>query len=278
MPPNANGGRTEAMHLIEELENRLALSSMNVPAVISAARIAVVYHDHAVARGVVERLQDDLSHILQQAQPLFKAGFAATDPVAGQAIAVSVGGQAGQLIITVKDAVQSPMLLVLLLYLVAVQNQTPPGAYERLLAVLDGDEDAAQDAFSPLNFSADVARIALHLEGQGTKLLNLHEISVAQHLEEVLHQISNDGERQLFAVGDRPRYDPEMDDAFLTLQNTGVFSSRLGEWSYEAEPEIFLGHAGMLVVDGWCDRPVWLAELVTTISNGYPPQDRKSVV
>ena len=100
MPPNANGGRTEAMHLIEELENRLALSSMNVPAVISAARIAVVYHDHAVARGVVERLQDDLSHILQQAQPLFKAGFAATDPVAGQAIAVSVGGQAGQLIIT----------------------------------------------------------------------------------------------------------------------------------------------------------------------------------
>lgn len=260
--------RNGAMTLIHDLQTRLEPQLTKVPAVISAAEIRVRYSDDAVARGIVGRVAQDLSDSVLAALPLFAAGFCAIDRTAGQGIGMTVGQHPSEIVVTVENAAHNPMLLQLLLYLIAVQNQSPPGAYERLLAVLDGDEDAAAAIYAPLDFAGNVTRITARLHGNEPHAFDLSQPLPRAGSAAIAARISSDGGRQVFSAGTSPYYSDDMDNGFLTLQNAGVFAKQLGEPSPTEEPEIFVDRAAHVVVDGWHDAPDWLAELLWTISGG----------
>lgn len=258
------------MTLIHDLQARLDPQLTDVPAVISAAEIRVRYSEDAGARGIVGRVAQDLSDSVLAALPLFAAGFCAMDRAAGQSIGMAVDPQPSQIVVTVENAAHSPMLLQLLLYLIAVQNQSPPGAYERLLAVLDGDREAAAELYAPLDFAGNVTQIAVRLQGRDPHAFDLSQPQVRAGLAGLVAQINSDGGRQVFSAGTSPHYSDDMDNGFLTLQNTGVFARQPGVPSLAEEPEIFVDRGGHVVVDGWHDAPDWLAELLWTISGGQP--------
>lgn len=251
-----------------------------VPAVTTGLQITLRHSDAAILRGVPDRVAEAVGDRLADALPLLRAGYGAVAPDAGAGLDATVAVRADGLTVTLTRAAHHPLLVQLVLRLVLAESQTPPGAWQRLLSALDGDEEAAREAFEPLAHD-DIAALSLVVEGDGTG----HDprpfapLDVWLHPELVL--LAADIARQVAADSedeDGALYIPlppgaalgeAIENGFLSLQNARVFSASADASDPLPEPELYVvGQPPNLVVQGWADDPAWLAELVRVLVQG----------
>ncbi|MDO5622975.1 MAG: hypothetical protein Q4G24_16130 [Paracoccus sp. (in: a-proteobacteria)] len=255
------------MTLTDLLLTRFLPRMPELPFSISRARIEVAFTLEAIARGVPSEVIEGVGARLEDVISLFRAGYAATAFGSGQQMQLTLHTQADGYTIDIADAAHSHLLVQILLRLVVAESQTPPGAYNRLLAALDGDEEAAREAYTPLDFLADTRHVTVTAEGDGTMNFMLAPPLIRSDLTTLIGEVSSkDDESQVFTMPRGAWLDEDIEDGFLSLQNSGVFSEDTTVSG--PEPEIFITEDGTLRADGWSDDPAYLAELIWVIAQG----------
>ncbi|MDO5657435.1 MAG: hypothetical protein Q4G36_03810 [Paracoccus sp. (in: a-proteobacteria)] len=255
------------MKLTDLLLTRLSPQMPELPVSISRARIKVSFTAEAIARGVPAQVMEGIGARLGDATALFRAGYAATAFGLGQHVQLTLRAQTDGYMIDVADAVHSQLLVQIMLRLAAAEGQTPFSAYDRLLAAVDGDEAAAQEAYFPLNFLADTHAVTVTAEGEGAKEFTLAPPLTRPDLAALIGEISSkDAQLQLFTMPSGTSLEEEVENGFLSLQNSGVFGRDIAV--SEPEPEIFITGEDRFGVDGWSDDPAYLAELLWVLARG----------
>lgn len=256
------------MTLNDLLLARITPLPQHLPAALTSLRIEVAFTPEAIRRGVPAQVIEGVDARLQDAAPLFRAGFAASSFGLGGRAEFAVRVPSGGYVITASGIDHSPLQLQILLRLIVAENQTPPGAYQRLLAALDGDEQAARDAFFPLDFLKDVAAVTVSADGDGAAVFTMDPPALRDDLTSLAARISTDGEAQSFSLPQGTSLDEAVENGFLSLQNAGIFRTDVA--STGPEPELFLQNdAGTaLIVDGWSDDPAYLAEMLWVLARG----------
>jgi hypothetical protein len=253
----------------EALAAKLILPGGALPRTITDLKIEVAHTPVAIDRGVPARLKEDIADILKAIGPLFAAGFSGMG--ASSTFKLKLGGDAQGVRITISGANHTPMLVTLMLRLIEVFSQTPAGAYEYLLDMLDGDEEEAKAAFNPLSFVADVASVTVTAPGEPRDPYTVAAPSLRPDLAPLVAAINVEDDRQIFNVPRNAQYDDALDHGFMTLLGHGVFRPLRDDSSMVEEPEIFIqpaDRAAQVVVDGWNDDPLYLAELLRVIAGG----------
>lgn len=241
-----------------------------LPAEIRQATILVRHSPDAVSRGIPTRVAEAVEERLRDALPLLRAGYAAVAPGSGRELLLNVLPSQDGYAIEIADAAHTPLLAQILFRLLIAENQTPPDAWQRLLAALDGDEAAAKDAFAPLDFVNDVATLRFEAQGVGQQDFTLTPAVLRSELAGIVEQLSAKGERQAFLLPAAAVLDEDQENGFLSLQNARIFSRDLDRRAGD-EPEIFLegdAASSILVAEGWTEDPIWLAELLWTLARG----------
>ena len=252
----------------EALRQKLVGGTPVVPAQIGTLRIAVTHLPGPIERGVPARVGTELSELLAQALPLFAAGFCAAEaaaPGAAAAIAGRVETMERGFVLTLTGAAHGPRLPHVMLRVIEAKSQTPAGAYERLLDLLDGDEEEAKAVFNPLSLAADVAAIEVAADGTGEAVsLQLDRAPAHAGLDPWSATIPRDAERLIFEGASFAKFDDRIDNAVLSLFDTGCFHD-FG--AVPGQPELFV-QGGRFMVEGWDGAPVFLTELLQAVSGG----------
>jgi hypothetical protein len=263
------------MTRLEALLARVNMPAGGVPQVLTGLSLTIHYAQGAVDRGSVASMLDGLNDECQAIIPLFAAGFAGAGPVASFAIKVSQPGHDMGLI-EVSGAAHDSRLLFLLLRLIEAGHQTPPGAWERLLYSLDGDEDEARAAFNPRNLAQDVLGIFVTLQGHGAT--RPFDLAMPQSVAElapltlaIAHELPQTDILR-FTLPSHMADTGALEHGFLTFQNAGVFSQLNDSVPHRpGEPEIMVEPAGQgaeVTVEDWTDAPVFLAEYLRVLAGG----------
>ncbi|EHM00335.1 hypothetical protein HMPREF9946_02687 [Acetobacteraceae bacterium AT-5844] len=265
------------MNRLETLAARLQITRGGVPARLTVLSIDLRHTAEAVAKGRPDRLAGELEATFETIRPLFAAGFAGAPGAETGDIRFSVTPDAGGLRIAVTHAGHGPLLVWLLIRAIEAQAQTPPGAFERLLTLLDGDKEAARRMFDPLDFAADIARITVEAVGEPLHALELSRPPLRPDLAPIAAQIEPGRDPLRFAVPEDASLDEAVEHGFLTLLDLGVFSHPSLPPPDVGEAELHLHRlpgGAEFVVTGWADEPCFLAELLHVIADGEPASVR----
>lgn len=239
-----------------------------IPSRITGARIDLSFTEDSQARGSPGQMARGLEWTVPDLAQLFAAGFAAGVPGEGAGIALTLTPTASGLSLRVEGAAHRPMMLYCLLKLLEVAAQTPAGAYERLLDLMEGDEAAAREAFSPL-FVTDLARVEVGVTGDGAPLPYDHGTPpLLPGLAPLAARIGPETDRMVFVLPVEGRLPGPVDHGFLVLQNGGVFQPPASEAVITNEPEVFLSGQAEVTVIKWRDAGFGLAELLWLIAGG----------
>ncbi|MGR3466769.1 MAG: hypothetical protein ACU0CI_02745 [Shimia sp.] len=243
---------------------RLRISPV-MPEVISRIRIEIRFHAGSHERRVPERVFEELTEAAEDISPLLAAGFAAR--------AVGIDLRPRFDVVTMDDGVSlrlegaehRAMLAFMLMRLVECLSITPPGAYERLLALTGGDDAEATAAFSP-KLVTDIAEIVCTIEGHGnggpTDLSGPH---MPADIAELSRRIERAGRAFSLSLPSPTTLPEDIEHGFLVLQNAGVFAH--GDVN-GAEPELFMSDATTLAVEDHMDAGFGLAELAWLLTRG----------
>lgn len=176
------------------------------------------------------------------------------------------------MIVEVKKAAHSPMLAWLLVRLVEHESQTPPNAFEWLVARI-GEEDA-REVFDPLDVARDVESITVSAVGTGSTshIIDLAQLPSAPELESLAEIIEQEDEENMaFFMPSDAHMDEDAENGFLVLQNAGIFRRLENAFDDTEEPELWLRTiSGVLemAVEGWTDEPLFLVEYLRLVAGG----------
>lgn len=241
---------------------------LHVPTVITQLTLRVDHTPDAVGRGVSDRVAAEVAQSLEAALPLFAAGFCAANihkSHAAAGITGAVDRTTTGFTLRIDGASHSTALPYLLVRLIEAHSQTPAGAYQRLLDLLDGDEKEAQSVFKPLSLAADVSAIDMHCAGAGSQqALDLLLPPDQAHLDPLARAIPRDVARLIFDLPQGGRLDTKIEHGFLTLNDQGCFHA-LG--TLPGDPELFV-RGRELIINGWDGDAVFLAALVSVVAMG----------
>lgn len=239
-----------------------------LPARITAVQIDLHYTPDAATRGVPARMAQMLGLPFGDVSRLFAAGFAAIDPDHGQDIAFDIHSTENRVRISCQGAAHRAMMLYCVLRLLETTHQTPDGAYERLLDLLDGDTAAAQAAFKPINI-IDMTRIEVVVAGDEPPMSFAYDTPpLLRDLAGLAAAIDAETDQMVFDLQVDATLSEPVDHGFLVLQNAGVFQPPQTQDPVRTEPEVFLSAPRQLHVLGWRDAAFGLAELLWLICDG----------
>lgn len=253
------------------LAERLTLPPEGLPEAINELTITLQHTPEAISAGVTERVAEQLKFQFKEIRRLFAVGFAAIPGQDGSRFKVKVLTGQGSVTVRVSNAAHRPMLAWLLVRLVESQSQTPPGAFERLVAMI-GEEDA-RDAFDPLDMVRDVEAISVSASGTGPTghVIDPAQIPECPELDPLVRAIDMEAEMMSFAMPAGARMTEAVENGFLVLQNEGLFRRLAEAFDVEEEPEIWLRRqqgALEMAVEDWTDEPLFLAEFMRVVAGG----------
>ncbi len=261
----------------EAFAAKLQLAGGSLPVTITDLVIEVRHSQVGIERGLPAQLKDDVGETLRAIGPLLAAGFAGGGP--SSTFKLKLGGDASGIRITISGAGHTALLPYILLRMIEAQCQTPAGAYEYLLDLLDGDEDAAKEAFSPLDVTADIAAVVVTAPGEPRFPFSITKPPMRPDLPPLTATINIEDDRQVFAVPSADLWTDAVEHGFLTLLGLGVFVPFTDLPHGDGEPQIFTqGNAGpgaQIIVDDWSDDPAFLAELLRVVAGGDPGAVRR---
>ena len=262
------------MTRLETLAGRLGLAGGALPEILNDLILEVRHTTVALERDLPAELAEELEGMIEDITPLFAAGFGAAAGQDPSRISIAVAASAKGVTLTVKDAAHTVILPYLLTRAVEDYSQTPPGAYQFLLQVMDGDEEAAREAFSPKDFTADVKAIVLRATGASAPGFRIDVPLMRPGFAKMLASVDTADEDFVFAIAGEAQVSEAVEHGFLSLFGLGVFLpfDRLSDLP-EGEPEVFVRNTGQgneLVIDGWVGQPEFLGELLWVVSGGRP--------
>lgn len=163
------------------------------------------------------------------------------------------------------------MLAWLLVRLLESESQTPPDAFERLVALI-GEEDA-REAFDPLDMVRDVERITVRASGKGPTghVIDPAQLPQCPELDPLVQVIDAEAEAMGFVMPPDARMTTAVENGFLVLQNAGIYRPLATAFDDAGEPEIWLRRregGRELAVENWTDEPIFLAEYMRVIAGG----------
>lgn len=262
------------MTRLETLAGRLGIAGGALPEVLTDLIVEIRHTTVALERDFPAELAEELEMLVEDITPLFAAGFGG---VAGQdpsRVSIAVATSPKGVTLTVKDAAHTSILPYLLTRAVEDASQTPPGAFQHLLYIMDGDEEAAREAFSVKDFAADVEAIVLRATGASVPGFRIDVPLMRPGFAKMLASIDSADEDFVFAINGDAQFSDAVEHGFLSLYGLGVFLpfERISELP-EGEPEIFVRNTGQgneLVVDNWIGQPEFLGELLWVVTGGRP--------
>lgn len=258
------------MTRFETLKARMHIEGGVVPINITSLRITLEHTPDAIARGITARVGGEIEVTLGDVTPLFAAGFGAAEGLelgATAAITCHSTITANGIQVDVAGAAHSPLLPYLLVRIIEGHSQTPEGAFERLLDMMDGDEDMARAVFKPLVFANDVESLTIQTAPASpqtpTVLLDM-AVPVRADVAALIARLGADAEQIVLSMPDAAMFNDALDHGFLTLQDQGHFQP-FG--ARPSNPEIYMNE-GALIVEDWVGAPLFLAELARVIAGG----------
>jgi hypothetical protein len=210
------------MGRLEALQGRVVMAGGGLPQLVTGVAIRIDYAPGIVERGNLGGVLYGLREECAAVMPLFAAGFAGSVPTPGFAIKVSQPSPSEGLV-SVTGASHDSRLVFLLLRLIEAAHFTPPGAWQRLLDSMDGDEEEARAVFSPRDLASDVLGIAVMAEGVGAVLpfdlgMPLGVVALPPLAQAIAGQM-RDVDRMEFAVRGMVAGVGALEHGFLPLQS-----------------------------------------------------------
>ncbi|WP_417419411.1 hypothetical protein [Hoeflea sp.] len=254
------------------MAERLTLPPEGLPEVINALTITLQHTPEATKAAVPEMVGGNLKDQFKEIRPLLAAGFAAPADQDSSRIKIKVSRKRGYITVQVSNAAHGPMLAWLLVRLVEDEFNTPPRAYERLVAWI-GEEDA-KDAFDPSDIAREVEAITVSTVGTGSTghVIDLERLPFAPELESLAEVIDQEGEENMaFFMPSDAHMDEDAENGFLVLQNAGIFRRLENAFDDAKEPELWLRTVSGVVemaVEGWTDEPLFLVEYIRVVAGG----------
>lgn len=228
----------------------------------------------AVNEGRALTILDALEWPVSTLGGLFSAGFASFAAPAPVTAALSQEGETFS--IRIEGGPLHPFALWCVLRLLASAATLPPDAFEQLVSLMEGDEEAAREAFSP-RFITDYEAISCSVTGEGA-LVGFDAALVfetapllagaAQLMDQIASACEAGKERLLFELPRAAELTPALEDGFLALQCLGVFADGPPAGISEADPELFLQTPQQLVVTDWEESALGIVALVATLCGG----------
>ncbi|RVV98318.1 hypothetical protein EKE94_05150 [Mesobaculum littorinae] len=237
-----------------------------IPATVTGLTLILRQTPAALARGLRDEVLDELDFALGDIGALLATGYGALaefDP-SGLSIHCRPEPETG-LTIEVTGARHGALLPNLLIRALHGLHQTPAGSFDRLLAMLDGDEAAARDSHDPKDFSALVKRIDLSVQGEGPHAplpLDLPPPSPdAAALVDALSR--TDAARTFRMPAGAQHLSERAENGLMSLWSFGALQSLAAPAPDDDEPLFTLdrdAEGTLCTVEGWSAAPVHLAE------------------
>jgi hypothetical protein len=245
-----------------------------IPQALRSIEIHARFTPEAVNEGRALTILDALEWPVSTLGGLFSAGFASFAAPAPVTAALSQEGETFS--IRIEGGPLHPFALWCVLRLLASAATLPPDAFEQLVSLMEGDEEAAREAFSP-RFITDYEAISCSVTGEGA-LVGFDAALVfetapllagaAQLMDQIASACEAGKERLLFELPRAAELTPALEDGFLALQCLGVFADGPPAGISEADPELFLQTPQQLVVTDWEESALGIVALVATLCGG----------
>lgn len=256
---------------------RLHIASQ-IPQALRSIEIRGLFTPEALTEGRALTILDALEWPVSTLGGVFGAGFASFGAPAPVTATLLQEGEAFR--IRIEGGPLHPFALWCVLRLLASAATLPPGAFERLVDLMEGDEEAAREAFSP-RFITDYEALSCLVTGEGALVdfdaaLMPATAPLLAGAARLMDQFGNHigagreagKERLLFDLPRAAELTPALEDGFLALQSLGVFADGPPAGFAEADPELVLQTPQRLVVTGWEESALGLVALIAALCGG----------
>lgn len=259
-----------------ELLARLRIAP-NLPEAITRIDIWVNYSEVAIANDLPQDRKETWEETLEELTALLKIGFLSRPSgKQTQVFAQAELETKDRLRISLQTPGTHMALITVLLRLIHSTHQTPAGAYEALLAALDFDEAAAQNAFGGMIYSRDVAMVSVNVVAAPNSAERPFELQQG-HLAGMVLLADGplapepviDAQRICFAGLELSELSEDLEDNFLNLSGACAFLP------FDAKPEfepgnesIYLSEPDKLTIDEISIEQPILFELLTCLHQG----------
>lgn len=235
-----------------------------LPRVLTDAVIQIRYQSGVDFSVYADVLADELSIM----SPLFAAGFLSTAPA--QQLAFTLDQDTAGLIIKISGANHAPALLHLLLKYIHLIHQSPPGAFEALVEMLQSEEDA-RSVFVPVVFESVVAGVTVTVPPfDDTNAIPFESAAVERDgiHGQLQTQLASLGHSYAITIAGPLALNPQIEHAFLTADALNLWA--LDSPPQKAEPEFFTQPSGtdtIFNVTDYRSHPWFMSELVWVLAS-----------
>lgn len=238
-----------------------------MPANLKQAVIVLRYSAGKAAKGQIEDSVELLQETFDDLVALTARGF-----LGARGISAVVGSPATGLVeVTLKGAHLPGDLVVIALRLTVGANDNSPEDFERLLAALDGDRDAALTIYGGTNFADEVEGITLVLDGDG-----------ADKAFDPFHVAGPDRKGACGALRQAGRLrlagfaahmpDEATEDLILDLAGMGAFLPLGAVADHAPGDEEYFADGDDLIIDGISIEETSLRALLAMLAPGVAPK------
>ncbi|WP_415919306.1 hypothetical protein [Tateyamaria sp. SN6-1] len=264
------------MTLLEQVLGRLNVPG-TLPEVVTRVAITVQYSPAAAARDLPTDRFEIWHAMADEVADGLNKGFL-TRPFAKDASAAGVVTMDGpdRMVIEVTTPGAHVNLVHVMVRLVVASHHTPADAYPRLLDALDGDEEAANEAFNGMIFDRDIG--ALTVQVAGPEGLEPMPVDIRQALWHNVHVPASgpigdallvEADEIAFTNLQADALDEDLEDAFLSLAGMNAFIPIGHDAAHEpGEEELFFTGPGTLLAHTVSMEQIFLFELVATLNGG----------
>lgn len=236
----------------------------SLPRVLTDAVIHIRYHSGVDFDVYADVLADELSIM----SPLFAAGFMSIAPA--PKLVFGLEQDVTGLIIKISGANHSPALLHLLLRYIHLSHQSPPGAFEALVEMLQSEEDA-RSVFVPVVFENMVASVTVTVPPFDEATAVAFEAAAVERdgiHAQLQTQLASLGDSYAITIARPLALNQQIEHAFLTADALNLWA--LDGPAQKVEPEFFTKPSGdntVLNVSDYRGHPWFISEFVWVLAD-----------